>query len=354
MKLKHKAKILFVSPIPPPFGGIASWTDSIMKWAKNHHRRVGIIDTSKFNSGESSPSNGLSFFGQLKRAKYIFKNLKENLNEGNYDVVHINSSGAFPGIFRDLISAMIALKYKTVIILQLHVDVPRIYNKDFKVRLLLRILTYLVDEVWVLNNNSYDMVSLIVEKNKIRTVSNFINSNIINKTPTYNFNMKNIVYIGSISKNKGISEIIDVAKHFKDLTFHLIGPIAEPYIIKNIPDNVIVHGALSHVKTIKVLRKMDVFLFPSYSEGFSIAILEAMAQGLPIITTPVGANKEMINDGAIFVDIRNVDQIINGLGALEKVNIRKNMGEKNLKVLKDSFTSEVVIKNIFLHYDKLI
>ena len=45
------------------------------------------------------------------------------------------------------------------------------------------------------------------------------------------------------------------------------------------------------------LRAADVFVFPSLSEGFSKALLEAMAAGLPIVTTPVGAAVDLLQDG---------------------------------------------------------
>ena len=47
----------------------------------------------------------------------------------------------------------------------------------------------------------------------------------------------------------------------------------------------------------------DIFVFPSHSEGASLALLEAMAGGLPIVTTPVGAAPDLLRDGesALFV-----------------------------------------------------
>jgi glycosyltransferase involved in cell wall biosynthesis len=45
------------------------------------------------------------------------------------------------------------------------------------------------------------------------------------------------------------------------------------------------------------LRIADLFVFPTLSEGFSKALLEAMAAGLPIVTTPVGAAPDLLRHG---------------------------------------------------------
>ena len=47
-----------------------------------------------------------------------------------------------------------------------------------------------------------------------------------------------------------------------------------------------------------ILARMDLFVLPSRSEGMSVALLEAMAAGIPVAATEAGANREILNDGA--------------------------------------------------------
>ena len=54
-------------------------------------------------------------------------------------------------------------------------------------------------------------------------------------------------------------------------------------------------GAIDYIP--EVLRRFDVFVLPSLSEGISNTVLEAMASGLPVVATAAGGNLELVEDG---------------------------------------------------------
>ncbi len=56
-------------------------------------------------------------------------------------------------------------------------------------------------------------------------------------------------------------------------------------------------GIVVGTDMLRHLRECDIFVLPSYSEGFSRALLEAMCVGKPIVYTPVGAHREILRDG---------------------------------------------------------
>jgi glycosyltransferase involved in cell wall biosynthesis len=58
----------------------------------------------------------------------------------------------------------------------------------------------------------------------------------------------------------------------------------------------------------KILPAFDVYAQPSHSEGLSIAVLEAMAHGLPVVATAVGGNSEIVQDGVTGVLVRPSEQ----------------------------------------------
>src|SRR5206468_649823 len=59
---------------------------------------------------------------------------------------------------------------------------------------------------------------------------------------------------------------------------------------------VVVVPRIGHEQISRYLKQCDAFVFPTLSEGFSLALVEAMAAGLPIVTTRVGAAPDILEN----------------------------------------------------------
>ncbi len=158
----------------------------------------------------------------------------------------------------------------------------------------------------VLNNYSKTYLKEISDS-QIKVIPNFIDVFFLKDIPKEICqSLKNVCYIGHVIEKKGILKIAEIAKLNPDISFTIAGPIYMDVGKYNFSDNVLFLGSLNSSEVRNLLKNTDLFLFLTKTEGFSNSLLEAMAMGVPIITTDVGANYEMLeNKGGFIVPIQH-------------------------------------------------
>ena len=161
--------------------------------------------------------------------------------------------------------------------------------------------------------------------------------------------LSNIVYIGRLIKRKGTFDVLNVAKHFPNIQFVLVGDGEDKkevlqFIEKHRLNNVTLKGMLTHQELAGLLKKMDLHLFPSHSEGFPKVTLETAAAGVPsIVYADYGANEWITNgkNGFIVKDITEIIRVINDLqdhpDKLKKIS-------KNAIEMANHFDWNIVVK----------
>lgn len=102
------------------------------------------------------------------------------------------------------------------------------------------------------------------------------------------------------------------------------------------------------------MAKCDVFLLPTYHEGFSVALVEAAMLGLPVIATSVGGNVEIIKNehNGLLVPARNIQLLHDAMKKLyENQNLTKKLGDNNRHKYLDNYVfSDIVEKDILSLY----
>lgn len=117
----------------------------------------------------------------------------------------------------------------------------------------------------------------------------------------YSTQYLNVLFIGEINQRKGINQLLQAGKHLsgKGFCFNLVGGGFEtaPTEYSKYKNYVKFWGRVSFDALLEQLRQNHVFVFPTMGEGFGLVILEAMAAGLPVITTPNCAGYDVVEDG---------------------------------------------------------
>ena len=122
-------------------------------------------------------------------------------------------------------------------------------------------------------------------------------------------------------------------------------------------DCVRVRDELSPVEVRDALRRADVFLHPSLSEGISNAALEAMAVGLPVVVTDVGGMRELVTDGIDgFVVPSRVPAAL-AAAVLERAadsELREKMAVRGRERVLHDFDAESCTEAMLEHYRRLV
>jgi len=175
-----------------------------------------------------------------------------------------------------------------------------------------------------------------------------------------------IVFAGRLAKNKGIMLLLETIKNLKfkieNLKLIIIGsgPLKskiEKYIKKNnLEGNIELSGWLATTDDIaKIYNQSKIFVMPSFNEGGPRVNLEAMACGVPVITTRVGIMLDIIRDGenAIFVAWNAKDIADKIMLLLKDNNLRKKIAENGRNIARQ-FERRKIIKNYAETYQNLL
>lgn len=140
-----------------------------------------------------------------------------------------------------------------------------------------------------------------------------------------------VLFVGNLTQQKGIADLFNAVALLRDhVELTLIGK--KPNVSCPPLDAALQRhrwqGALPPCDVLKEMRHQDVLVLPSLSDGFGLVILEAMSQGLPVITTPHTGGPDVITDGeeGFIVPVRSAEVIAERLAfLLHQPNVLQDM-----------------------------
>jgi len=123
-----------------------------------------------------------------------------------------------------------------------------------------------------------------------------------------------ILYLGRLETKKNVQGLIrafELLKKRHQVPHQLIlaGAPGYGYDKINLIKDVIKKDYVSEEKKWQLLENADIFVLPSFYEGFGIPILEAQSVGCPVITSNISSMPEVAGDGAVLVEPRNTEEI---------------------------------------------
>jgi len=170
-------------------------------------------------------------------------------------------------------------------------------------------------------------------------------------------------FVGRFSPEKNlltlVSAFANLTKDNSSVMLALVGsgPLEHnlrEYVMKNrLQERIIFYGVRNDIG--RVLSSFDIFALPSYTEGLSNALLEAMASGRAIICSDIETNREVVThcEEALLVDPYAAEELENAIRMLSASESLRNKIGRNA-MLKSSRYDETIVYPVILQYYKNI
>jgi glycosyltransferase involved in cell wall biosynthesis len=169
-----------------------------------------------------------------------------------------------------------------------------------------------------------------------------------------NSNRKNLVFLGNVTPDKNINDILRalviVKNNFSDLKLEIIGEIRDNNFYKiidecDLKDNIIVHGFVPHSCLRNYLEKTLIYVNSSISEGQCLAVYEAVLSGNALCLPKTISFKGVFDNLALFHDLYNYKELAdNIIKYLEDSSLLKKNIENSQRFVSSNYNEDVVRK----------
>jgi glycosyltransferase involved in cell wall biosynthesis len=177
-----------------------------------------------------------------------------------------------------------------------------------------------------------------------------------------------VTTVGNIRRVKGHDVFIKAAaaivQDFHNLSFSIAGDVLEPdyflelqALVRDLNLSSCFHFVGGVTDLCQHLSSSDIFVLPSRSEGFSNAIVEAMAASLPVVATNVGGNAEAVEDGVSGFIVAPDDPVAMSAAIsrlISNPSQAKAMGVAGRNLVLEKFTTKAMMDKITAAYQTLL
>jgi glycosyltransferase involved in cell wall biosynthesis len=337
--------------LPPNPGGMENHISMLTK-IQNESDEVTLY----FNSGNSITERDQMIFSNYKLSnikpsffaffifyfgiilKLMFKNRK-------FDVIHIHgdwSSLIFIKILKILSKAK-------VVVFTIH----GLISNSYPHRKFLPVLLKHVDLIFTTGYESGGVIQKMVDKHVVIQPSGVKNI-FFQSSGKHSENEEfTVVTVANLLPVKNINFVIEIAKELPNIRFLIVGDGPERFfhqksIERNNLLNVKLLGFKSPEEIKKIFDESDCFLLTSLAEGTPTSILEAMACGMPIISSNAGGLEKIINNNVNGLIIKNFDkeEFIRAIEEFKNNSKLREIISKNNIKLAEHYKWENVAFNI--------
>ncbi|NOH45050.1 glycosyltransferase family 4 protein [Vibrio cyclitrophicus] len=196
-------------------------------------------------------------------------------------------------------------------------------------------------------------------KGKITTVYNGVE--LKTEVPRELSDKLNLLMVGAINENKNQKLAIEALVHIKDATLTLVGPGSDLYALKSLAIDLGVSERVHWVgfqdDPTRYYEKADLLLMLSKNEAFPFVVLEAMAQGVPVVAVPVGGVPEAVQhlDNGLLLDGYQPEQLALAIHKIRQDRaLYTTLSKNSITTIKNKFSLEQMTQGFLTVVDQVL
>lgn len=372
-----RPRILMWIPLPPPYAGPEVASASLADAIRAHLPDLRIENASLRASNMSKGRLDLSGIVAFARAYLRFLGAARNS-----DVIYLIAAANTVGCLRDavLIGTSRALGKRVV----LHLRGGR-YGEyysagNWAMRSVLRFAWGSASRAIVQTPRLRHALDEAAPRVDVATIPNGLDAAAFGAKKSYGTAAPRILFVGHLLYSKGFYDLMHafraLRRQFPAAELVCAGELPRPerhfadflpvekqqeYIRRRFEmceeirafassgDGVRYCGVVDGATKADLFANADVFVLPSYSEGFSLAILEAMFHGLPVVTTSAGGSPDVVvhERNGLVIEPGDTASLAEALGRLlANESMRRDMGERNAREARERYDIAIVARDL--------
>jgi glycosyltransferase involved in cell wall biosynthesis len=368
-----RLRVLFAGHLPPPLGGIATYCQSVLASSLAQRLELSFVQTSTHDRDLSQA--GSASFRNLSAAFQDVVRFFKAVRAQRPQVCHLNTAYGSSFVKNSLCLAIARLQGSQAL-LHLHCSLPALYtSRPGWWRWFFRRVLRLTNGVIALSSEWLELAQIVPG----RPV--FLLENAIDLAPYQAIAREryerqapdgrlHVLYLGYIWRAKGSFDLVEAARQVslenKQVVFELVGSEMRPPELQQLAA-LIQESGLEGVVSLQppvfgeeklaCFRRACLFVYPSYSEGMPMAVIEAMASGLPVVASRAGGLPDLVQDGVtgLLVEPGKPEQLAAALGRLiHDPALRRSMGEQGARLAAQRFDIEQHAARLVEIYDRVL
>ena len=367
------ARVLIVSPFPPPYGGIANYAANLVRGLRDCGIHVDCYDSGRYDRFRfRAPGDDRGYWRALdpRNALFLLVILFEwipyslTILRRRATVVHVHTASSWAW-WRSMVHIALGRLFRCRTILHIHNAIDFFYQEESG-RLgqwLIRKSLRLPNRIITLSEGIRSFLQEITA-GRITVVYNGVNTSLFQNEKLYcpPFRM---LFAGAVGRQKGVADLLQAVKRSglgpEQLKVTIVGKESTREMRRfagelNLADQIVFAGRVSDEIKLELFRTHHIFALPSYAEGQPISILEGMAAGMAILSTNVGSIPEIVKHGenGFLVNPGDIDDMAKRILDLTEPKSLQRMGQHNSQQARDSYEFRRVVRDVANVYAQMV